>query len=121
MERRKHPRVETCNLISYISERENGRIVDQNMGKALNVSQTGIFLETNRIIASENISIMTVDPDNNLIEVKGKVVYSKDNGSGKFGNGVTFRDDPEQSIKFVSSLIRVFHRRKNRYDAAVGM
>lgn len=91
------------------------------MGKALNVSQNGIFLETNRIISSENISIMAVDLDNNLIEVKGKVVYSKDNGYGKFGNGVTFQDDPEKSIKFVSSLIRVFCSRKNRYDAAVGM
>ena len=78
MERRKYPRVEICNLISYLSERENGQIVDQNMGKVLNVSQNGIFLETNRLILSENISIMAVDPDNNLIEVKVLVISISD-------------------------------------------
>ena len=121
MERREYPRVETCNLISYLSVRENGQIIDQSMGKALNVSQNGILLETNRIISSGNISLMTVDLDNKLIEIKGKVVYSKENGYGKFGNGVTFLDNHEQSIKFVSSLIRVYCTRKNKFDAAVGM
>jgi hypothetical protein len=121
MERREYPRVKTCNLISYLSVRENGQIVDQSMGKALNVSQNGIFLETTQLILAEKISLMTVDPDNNLIEIEGKVVYSKESGYGKFGNGVTFQDDPEQTIKFVSGLIRVFYNRKNKFDKAVGM
>ena len=121
MERREYPRVKTCNLISYLSTRENGQIVEQSMGKALNVSQNGIFLETTQLILAERISLMTVDPDNNLIEIEGKVVYSKENGFGKFGNGVTFQDNPERTIKFVSSLIRVFYNRKNKFNAAVGM
>jgi len=121
MERRKYPRVATCNLISYLSVREDGQIIDQSMGKALNVSQNGIFLETSRMISSENISLMTVDLDNKLIEIKGKVVYSKDNGYGKFGIGVTFQEDDQQSVRFVSNIVRVFHNRKNNFAAAVGM
>ena len=64
---------------------------------------------------------MTVDLDNKLIEIKGKVVYSKDNGYGKFGIGVTFQEDDQQSVRFVSNIVRVFHNRKNNFAAAVGM
>ena len=39
MEQRKYPRVETCNLISYLLIRENGEITEQGMGRALNISQ----------------------------------------------------------------------------------
>ena len=44
MEQRKYPRVEICNLISYLSVMENGEITDQSIGKALNISQSGIHI-----------------------------------------------------------------------------
>jgi hypothetical protein len=39
MDQRKYPRVETCNLISYLLIRANGEIIEQGMGRALNISQ----------------------------------------------------------------------------------
>lgn len=121
MEKRKYPRVETCNLISYLVIRANGEITDQGMGRALNISQGGILLETTRLILSEHISLMSVDLDNNLIEIKGNVVYSRDNGSGMIGNGIRFETGHDKSVQFVAKLIKVFHMRKHKVAAAISV
>ncbi|MEJ2730868.1 MAG: hypothetical protein P8185_20595 [Deltaproteobacteria bacterium] len=115
MERRVYPRVRTCNLISYMAIRENGEIIDLGMGRALNISQNGIFLETPRVLFSEYISLMSVDMDNNLIEIKGQVMYSGISGSGMVGNGIRLIGEHHENIQFATKLIKVFYFRKNRY------
>jgi hypothetical protein len=97
----------------------NGEITDQSMGRALNVSQGGIHLETPRLILSENVSLMSVDLDNNLIEIKGSIVYSKENGSGMIGYGIRFQGWHEENIQFAANLIKVFHYRKHEAALAV--
>jgi hypothetical protein len=119
MERRIYPRVKTCNLISYMAIRENGEITDLGMGRALNISQNGIFLETPRLLFSEYISLMSVDLDNNLIEIKGQVMYSGINGTGMVGNGIHLQGEHHENIQFATKLIKVFHVRKNRYAPAL--
>jgi len=119
MERRSYPRVKTCNLISYAAIRANGEIVDQGMGRALNISQNGILLETPRLIFSEYISLMSVDVGNNLIEIKGMVIYSGIHGSGMIANGICLQGQHNENIQFAAKLIKVFHTRKNRVAVAV--
>ena len=94
---------------------ENGEISDLGMGRALNISQNGIFLETSRLVFSEYISLMSVDLDNNLIEVKGQVIYSGMNESGMVGNGIRLQGEHHENIQFATRLIKVFHVRKNRH------
>ena len=118
-EQREFSRVETCNLISYLVIRANGEITDQGMGRALNISQGGILLETTRLIVSERISLMSVDLLNNLIEIKGNVIYSRDNGSGMIENGIRFDGEHDEIIQFAAKLIKVFHIRKHKFAAAL--
>ena len=115
MERRIYPRVKTCNLISYMAIGENGEISDLGMGRALNISQNGIFLETPRLVFSKYISLMSVDLDNNLIEIKGQVMYSGINRSGMIGNGICLQGEHHENVQFATRLIKVFHIRKNRF------
>ena len=61
------------------------------MGKALNISQGGIFIETPQMIFSEFISMMSVDDNNNLVEIMGEVIYSTDR-TGTFGSGIRFSE-----------------------------
>ncbi len=121
MERRIYPRVKTCNLISYMAIRKNGEISDLGMGRALNISQNGIFLETSRLVFSKYISLMSVDLDNNLIEIKGQVIYSGMNESGMVGNGIRLQGEHHENIQFATRLIKVFHVRKNKFapDTAI--
>ena len=121
MERRQYPRVQIGNLISYVGIRENGEILEQSMGKALNVSQSGIFLETPQMILSEFISMMSVDHNNNLVEVVGEVIYSTFYKNGTFGSGIRFNGMRTENIRFVTKLIKVFNIRKYELAAAVGL
>ena len=119
MERRNYPRVKTCNLISYMAIKANGEITDLGMGRALDISQNGIFLETPRLVLSEYISLMSVALDNNLIEIKGEVIYSGINRSGMVGNGIRLQGEHRENIQFATRLIKVFHVRKNSYAPAM--
>ena len=101
--------------------RENGEILDLGMGRALNISQNGIFLETSRLVFAKYISLMSVDLDNNLIEIKGKVMYSKPNESGMIGNGIRLQGQHHQNIQFATRLIKVFHVRKNKFAPALAI
>ena len=119
MERRNYPRVKTCNLISYMAIKENGEITDIGMGRVLDISQNGIFLETPRLLFSEYISLMSVDLNNNLIEIKGKVIYSGVSRSGMVGNGIRLQGEHHENIQFATRLIKVFHIRKNKFAPAM--
>jgi hypothetical protein len=101
--------------------KENGEITDLGMGRALDISQNGIFLETPRLLFTEYISLMSTDLDNNLIEIKGKVIYSGVNSSGMIGNGIRLQGQHHENIQFATRLIKVFHMRKNKYAPAMAV
>jgi hypothetical protein len=60
------------------------------MGKALNVSRSGILLETAHLIEAEYVSLRTVDLDNNLIKLKGQLIYCRKTDSGWYQVGIRF-------------------------------
>ena len=45
-EKRKHSRVESIYLLSYVNLDENNEELMQGMGRTINVSESGIMLET---------------------------------------------------------------------------
>ena len=121
MERRQYPRVKISNLISYVGKRASGEIIEQSMGKALNVSQSGIFVETPQMVMSEYISLMSIDQNNNLVEIKGQVIYSTVFKAGTFGVGIRFDGMHTENIQFVTKLIKVFNIRKYELAAAINL
>lgn len=114
-DQREYPRVEACNLISYTVTDPGGNPTDQRMGKALDVSQNGICLETARQVKSEYISLMTSDVEENLIEIKGRVAYSKKSEQNLFRTGIRLEGTHDENIRFAKKLIRVYYNRRTGY------
>ena len=114
-ERRKHPRVKIYYPISYVCMDEKGSIVQQNMGMVLNISQSGILIETADSIFCKYISLTSIDLNGNVIEIKGKIAYCKKNESTKYSVGISFDGTPAQNIRFVKYLIRSYHYNKDEY------
>jgi len=112
-EKRKYPRIGTINLISYIVLDKNGNRLSQGMGTAQNISQNGLLIETNQMIDSEYISLLSNSQENNLIEIIGKVVYCRHFKSRKFKAGVRLLGTKEEKIGFAKNLVQVFNTRKN--------
>ena len=71
-ERRKYPRVDASNLITYCSLDENDNELGHCMARALEVSPAGIKIETFQEIESEMIRLISVDSDDILIDMKVK-------------------------------------------------
>ena len=112
-DRRKYQRVETSNLISYDSIEKDGEIVFNSMGKALNVSQSGIMLEIARLIKADYVSLTTVDLENNVIKLKGQLIYCRKTDSGLYQVGIRFIASEEEKAEFAVQLIRLYHFHKH--------
>ena len=115
IDQRAYPRVESCNLISYAAVNRGGNVTDRSMGTALDASQNGICLETAQPVSSEYISLMASDLEDNLIEIKGRVAYSKKIGDARFRTGVRLEGTRDENIRFAKKLIRVYHNRRTGY------
>jgi hypothetical protein len=112
VERRKHTRVETRNHILYESMDNEGQIVSRSMGKAINISRSGILLETPYPIEEGNVTLVTVDLENNLIELAGSLIYCRETDSGMYQTGFRFIGSDEEIAKFAVKLIKLYHHRK---------
>ena len=116
IENRRYPRVKTRNFVSFIEIDKDGQLMSHRTGTAMDTSQGGILLETHDKIESEYINLIATTLNNTLIEIKGKVVYSKEAANGIFKNGISLQGKPDENVEFVSSLIRVYnYRKKSKY------
>jgi hypothetical protein len=113
-ERRKNPRVQIFDPISYLSRDSDGGMIQQNVAVVRNVSQTGIQIESFLEIKSKKLSLMFFDLHKNQIEVEGKVVYCKRNESGQFSVGIHLMGYEEENLRFVRALVKSYHYQKEK-------
>ena len=106
IERRKHPRVKTSNLISYYSFDETGRLISHGLGIALDISKGGILLETPCFIKSGPIVLAAIDWENNFVEVKGKLIYSVKESTEMYRCGIEFVGINARVGDFIVNLIK---------------
>ncbi len=119
-DRRKFPRVDVFSSISYVCIDDKGNLIDQDTGVALNISQSGLLLETGNQLNTSLIALMFVDLENNLAEVEGEIVYSRPFDSGVYQNGIQFRASHPENIEFAQKLIRAYHYRKSELVLILG-
>ena len=103
-DRRKFERKNTLNLLDFVVLDENGRQVDQAMGRTLNASESGILLETTIPLETEQIVLLTIGFEEDLVELRGRVVYAKavDN---LFQCGIDFVEIDEQGLKILRKYL----------------
>ena len=120
IDQRKHPRVKTNNLISYFSFDEVGRFISHGLGIALDISKGGILLKTPYSIESGLIVLATLNWENNLVEVKGKLVYSVKEPSEMYLFGIEFIDSDQRIVEFIVNLVKGYNYRGYNLFIATG-
>ncbi|MGW8302121.1 MAG: PilZ domain-containing protein [Desulfobacterales bacterium] len=118
-ERRKYPRVQIFDPISYLSLDSDSEIIHQNVAVVRDVSQTGIQMEAFLEVKSKKLSLMFFDMHKNQIEVKGKVVYCRKNESGQFSIGIQFIGNEAENLRFVKALVKSYHYQKEKSRLAI--
>jgi hypothetical protein len=106
-EKRKDARIEAFNLIHYACREDSGTVVEQGMGRTLNVSESGIQLETYCAVDSRRLSL-SIGIEDQLMEVEGEVIYSNLCENGKFETGIQFIDLSEIAVQIIADFIKAF-------------
>lgn len=106
-EQRKVTRINSLNL-SYIAIDEDNVTVKQAMGRTLNVSENGILLETHFPMEERQKISLSLALEDDLISVKGEVVYSKPGEDEKFETGIKFSEVNEASRLILKKYIQAF-------------
>jgi hypothetical protein len=111
-EKRKYPRIKIFCLISYESVDEDGVILGQSYGTALDITQGGLLLETTSVVNSDYIMLSIIDLKEKVQELKAKVVYCKKTDTGRYRTGIRFQGTKEDNIQFISAIVRSYHSQK---------
>jgi len=112
-EKRKHVRVNALNL-SHVAVDDREEAVKQAIGRTLNVSETGILLETHFPIESDQNVELTLGFEEDLVNLKGKVIHLLNGETGKFEMGIQFTDIDEEAILVIKDFINRFRALKNK-------
>ena len=102
--KRKHERIQSLNL-SYICLDEDNNIVKQGMGRSLNISESGILLETHFPIEPNHTIQLTISLEENLLDIKGKPVHVQSLDGGKYKIGIQFVELDETATKILQNFL----------------
>ena len=110
VEKRKHPRVDINNLVSYRCMDDNGNQTKDGRGKSVNISQGGILIETHDPFEWQDILLLSIDIEDELVSIKGKVIYCNAANFGKFRTGIQFLETNEKIVSFVERLLETYSK-----------
>jgi c-di-GMP-binding flagellar brake protein YcgR len=112
-EKRKHSRIDSLNLLNYVYSDESGDGSTQGMGRTLNVSESGILLETHTPIDVNNVISLTIGFEEDVVEIKGRIIYTKENENKMSESGIEFFDIDDIAKETLKKYIAAFNARQN--------
>jgi len=102
--KRKHERIQSLNL-SYICLDEDQNIIKQGMGRTLNISESGILLETHFTIEPNHVVQLTISLEEDLLDLKGKPVHVRSSGEGKYEIGIQFVELDQNAADLLKKFV----------------
>ena len=103
--KRKHERIQSLNL-SYICLDEDANIIKQGMGRTLNISESGILLETHFPIEPTHVVQLTISLEEDLLDLKGKPVHVRSCDEGKYEVGIQFVELDQNATDLLKKFVR---------------
>jgi len=108
--KRKHERVDALNLLSYVTIDSDGKEWNQGMGRTLNISESGLQLETNEPIQTKYVLLISIGIEDQLVDIKGKVVYTNRGDAGMFETGIEFIEVKPDAMTVLKRYINEFNK-----------
>ena len=112
-EKRKFIRVDSLNL-SYVLVDASNDDEKQTMGRTLNVSEAGIRLETAVPVVLGSTLMMTIGLEEELVEIRGRVVHSSKGEGDRYQLGVEFIDKDKKASNILKKFIEAFQRQRKK-------
>ena len=104
IERRKDARTDLALPVYFVCLKEDGRETAQDIATIVNISESGLLMETPVPILTKAIRIMASLQDKTRIDVTAELIYSMQLAPNKIRSGLSFTGDPGQIRHFVEGL-----------------
>jgi hypothetical protein len=108
IERRQDPRSDVTYPVYFVCVGDDGSVKAQDAATVINISDSGILIETKIPILTQQIKIMASLQDKVCLEVYAELVYSIKLEKGKYRCGLSFLGDPVQIARFIGALTENF-------------
>jgi c-di-GMP-binding flagellar brake protein YcgR len=118
--RRRHPRIRTSNHVAFVCIDEDGNEVAEGIGSALDLSLGGVKLATKEPVETPFILLLAVDLEDDLLEVKGRVVYSQRSDDGRYTAGIRFVDAEEKHHRIIRNFVKAYAHLTRRHRTGLG-
>ena len=109
--KRKHERVDALNLLSYVTLDSDGKEWNQGMGRTLNISESGLQLETNEPIQTKYVVLISIGIEDELVDIKGKVVYTNRGDGNMFEAGIELIGVEPDALEILRKYISESNKR----------
>jgi hypothetical protein len=117
-EKRKYSRVDSIYLLNYVHrDANNSDSVTQGMGRTINVSESGIMLETHIPFAEKDTVDVVVGLKEDMVTIGGKVVFSHTTETGRFQSGIEFVSIDDDSLTILRRYIKAFNALSSPTDS----
>ena len=111
-DKRNYSRLNSLNLISYYVYNQDDTMINQGMGRTLNISASGILLEIHISIEKEQIVTLDIGLEEDIVNVRGKAIYSKKGKDNMFETGIAFINIDDYQKKILDRFIEDFENQK---------
>ena len=82
------------------------------MGRTLNISKSGVLLETHTPpISVGSVVSLTIGFEEDVVDIKGRVVYTKESSNDMFESGIEFFDVDGHASAILEKYIEAFNAR----------
>lgn len=112
IEKRRHIRIDSENLSHVIVEGE-GQPVNEGIGKTLNLSESGILLETHFPVDSGQEVDLYLALGEQLVSVRGAVIHSRPNENGVSRTGIQFRNVDDEAAAMLKQFVVLFKQQQS--------
>lgn len=103
---REYVRHDSLNLVSYILYNENDEIINQGVGRTLNISTGGILLEIEDLVEDEIKTVrMEIALDDNIVSIDGRVAFTLLTTECYTECGIKFNETPQEINSAIQNYI----------------
>ncbi|MFO8112978.1 MAG: PilZ domain-containing protein [Desulfosalsimonadaceae bacterium] len=108
---REEKRYDAIHLLNYICLDSENRQLGQGMARTLNLSETGVKIETHQPIETRDIVFLAIGIGEDIFDIKGKVVYCNRGPEGRFESGVEFYELDFESFGKLKRFIKALEEK----------
>lgn len=110
-EQRRHARYDSLNLLHFAMP--SGPVPEmQGMGRTLNVSESGLLLETQEPIEEKGTIELTIGLEDDLVTIEGETIHCRPTPDHRYNTGIRFSQMSDNARALLDRYIELFKERQ---------